>query len=96
MHFRYFPRTHVAVTCVQPNGFIGCMSGEGACVSNMQVVTVLFDEKNLGIRARIANMTTKIMTIAKSCSCRIEVGSAFCPYVSYKLDDTCRRKQSGK
>ena len=42
---------HEAVTCMQPIYGIECMRGEGACVLNMQVVTVFYDQKNLGVGA---------------------------------------------
>ena len=84
---------HQAVTCMEPTGGIECMRGEGACVSNMQVVTVFYDQKNLGVGAKIADMTTKKMNIAKSCSCRLAVGSKFCFFVSNKLDSTCIRRK---
>ena len=64
---------HGAVTCMQPIYGIECMRGEGACVLNMQVVTVFYDQKNLGVGAKIADMITKKMNIAKSCSCRLTV-----------------------
>lgn len=66
---------HLAATCMEPNGGIECMRGEGACVSNMQVVTVFYDQKNLGVGAKIADMTPKKIGIVKSCSCRLRVGS---------------------
>ena len=66
---------HLATTCMEPNGGIKCSRGEGVCVSNMQVVTVYYDQKDLGDRARIADMTPKIISIVKSCSCRLKVGS---------------------
>ena len=83
---------HGAVTCMQPIYGIECMRGEGACVSNMQVVTVFYDQENLGVGAKTADMITKKMNIAKSCSCRLTVGSKFCFGVSNKFDFTCIRR----
>ena len=60
---------------MEPNSGIECMRGEGLCVSNMQVVTVFYDHRNLGVAAKISDMTTKKINIVKSCSCKLIVGS---------------------
>ena len=70
-YIRYYPRRHEAVTCIKPISGIECMKGEGGCVSNMQEVTVYYDQKNLGVNAKITDMVTTKMDLSKSCSCRI-------------------------
>ena len=74
---------------MKPVSGIECMKGEGACVSNMQEVTLYYDQKNLGVEAKITDMSIIKMDLAKSCSCRIIKTSDFCIFVSYKLDETC-------
>ena len=64
---KYYPRRHEAVTCMKPISSIECMKGEGACVSNMQEVTVYYDQKNLGVDAKITDMVTTKMDLSKSC-----------------------------
>ena len=88
-YVRYYPRRHEAVTCMKPISGIECMKGEGGCVSNMQQVTVYYDQKNLGVDANITDMVTTKMAISKSCLCRIIKKSDFCIFVSYELDETC-------
>ena len=89
IYIKYYPRRHEAVTCMKPVSGIECMKGEGACVLNMQEVTVHYDKNNLGAEAKITDMTIKKMDLSKSCSCRIIKGSDFCIFVSYELDENC-------
>ena len=77
---------------MKPVSGIECMKGEGSCVSNMQEVTVYYDQENLGVQAKITDMSIIKMDLAKSCSCRIIKTSDFCIFVSYELDETCMNK----
>ena len=55
----------------------------------MKEVTVYYDQKNLGVAAKITDMVTTKMDLSKSCSCRIIKKSVFCIFVSHELEETC-------
>ena len=76
---RYYPREHRAVLCTDGNDD-SCLRGEGLCLSNRNVVTLRYDNQNLGIK-RLGEWRETTVQIAKSCSCKIFRGSMFGDFV---------------
>lgn len=75
IYTRYYPRYHLGATC-NDGSDSSCMNGESVCLSNLHVVTVRYDNINLGMEKLEQRQEVKLQ-ISKSCSCKIFRKSIF-------------------